>query len=64
MIDLEVTQSDIDLLGKTAAGRKLLLKFRKSLGEMTAVIKEIHKYTSKRRDNIETGGVVLSRLFD
>ena len=59
MIDLEVTQSDIDLLAKTAAGRKLLLKFHKSLGEMTAVIKEIHKYTSKRRDNIETGGVVL-----
>ena len=44
--------------------RKLLSKFHKSLDEMTAVIKEIHKYTSKRRDNIETGGVVLSRLFD
>ena len=59
MIDLEVTQSDIDLLGKTAAGRKLLLKFRKSLGDMTAVINEIHKYASKRRDNAKTGGVVL-----
>ena len=59
MIDMEVTQSDIDLLGKTAAGRKLLLKFHKSLGEMTAAIKEIHKYASKRRDNTKTGGVVL-----
>ena len=59
MIDMEVTQSDIDLLGKTAAGRKLLLKFHKSLGEMTAVIKEIHKYASKSRDNAKMGGVVL-----
>ena len=62
MIDMEVTQSDIDLLGKTAAGRKLLLRFHKSLGEMTAIINEIHKYASKRRSNVETGGVVLSRL--
>ena len=38
---------------------KLPLKFHKSLGDMTAVINEIHKYASKRRDNAKTGGVVL-----
>ena len=60
MIDLVVMQDDLDLLKKTVEGKRLLARYEKSLNDLVVVIKEIQKYASKRRDNSETGGIVLS----